>query len=102
MLIKSVQTGPGHYILDGDLNATTLSVDWAVSKAKQNLLLPSDNALNLDLSKVAEVDSAGLAWLINMTRDCRTQNVQLSLSNVPKSLLKLAKISDVEHFLPLQ
>jgi phospholipid transport system transporter-binding protein len=56
----------------------------------------------LDMQHISHVDTAGLAWLINLMRDCLTENVRFSITNAPQTLINLAKISDVEVLLPLQ
>ncbi|MDN4502025.1 STAS domain-containing protein [Alteromonadaceae bacterium BrNp21-10] len=55
-----------------------------------------------DLAQVTAIDTAGLAWLIQLTSECQQAEKQLTVRHVPTSLLKLAKISDVEGLLPLQ
>ncbi|WP_088330533.1 STAS domain-containing protein [Lacimicrobium sp. SS2-24] len=58
--------------------------------------------LKLNLSAVGESDMAGLAWLIDLVSQARQKSVSLELEDVPETLLKLAKISDVQELLPLQ
>ena len=58
--------------------------------------------MTLSLGKVDYADSAGLAWLVNVVKACKSNNISLTISEFPESLRKLAKISDVEQLLPLQ
>lgn len=100
MQLQIRQIEAGHYALQGKLDVSSLRHDWRANRGQK--LAPMAQKLTLDLAGIDSADSAGLAWLINMVRDCRQDNIQLCLCNMPQSLLKLAKISDVEHFLPLQ
>lgn len=59
-------------------------------------------APTLDLAGLSATDTSGLAWLVNLSAQARRQKVELKLVALPTSLLKLAKISDVEGLLPLQ
>jgi phospholipid transport system transporter-binding protein len=54
------------------------------------------------MSGISHADTAGLAWLINLLKQSRHQNIRFVLKNVPTSLINLAKISDVEGFLSVQ
>ena len=91
----------GTFLLSGELNRASVNKSWPTSVAdiKQ---AASQQPVILDLVGITQVDTAGLAWLINLLRDCQSQNIQFILCNVPETLINLAKISDVEGFLPLQ
>lgn len=91
----------GTFLLSGQLNRNTVPACWSNSVAdiKQ---AASQQPVIIDMSGISEVDTAGLAWLINLLRDCAAQNLRFTLSAVPTTLINLAKISDVEGFLPLQ
>jgi phospholipid transport system transporter-binding protein len=39
---------------------------------------------------------------MNFLKDNQQQNIHFKLKNIPESLIKLAKISDVEGFLSVQ
>ncbi|GGD50173.1 STAS domain-containing protein [Lacimicrobium alkaliphilum] len=60
------------------------------------------DSLKLSLADVTQADMAGLAWLIDLVSRARNKSVSLRLEHVPDTLLKLAKISDVQELLPLQ
>ena len=91
----------GVFSLSGLLDRSSVATIWPerLAEIKQ---VAAQHAVVLDLQKLTHVDTAGLAWLINLIRDCAAQNTNFSLKNVPTTLLNLAKISDVEGFLPLQ
>lgn len=56
----------------------------------------------IDLNKVDNVDTAGLAWLFLLLEDAQALPCELSYHNVSDDLLKLAKLSGVEKLLPQQ
>jgi phospholipid transport system transporter-binding protein len=58
--------------------------------------------LTLDMSGVSNSDTAGLAWLMNFLKGNQLQSVHFELKGIPESLIKLAKISDVDSFLSVQ
>ncbi len=90
-------------MLSGRLEHQTLDKDlWLVMSNAQRQSLVQKGKLTINLAKVDYVDSAGLAWLINAIRHARGAKVEITLSDVPDKLLKLAKISDVDRLLPLQ
>jgi phospholipid transport system transporter-binding protein len=92
---------PESFSLSGSLNRDTVPDFWQNS-LQQLANAQSDKPLLLNLEKLTHIDTAGLAWLINLIRDAKTQNIEFSLLNPPDTLLNLAKISDVDGFLPLQ
>ncbi|KXI29216.1 STAS domain-containing protein [Paraglaciecola hydrolytica] len=91
----------GTFLLSGQLHRSNVRSCWptSLSDIKQAV---SQQPVVLDLKSISHVDTAGLAWLINLLRDCKTQDIAFTLANVPQTLINLAKISDVEGFLPLQ
>lgn len=62
--------------------------------------IAGDREVYVDLSGVSAADSAGLALLIEWY--CAAERAQHSIrfGSVPESLRALAKISDVDQFLP--
>ena len=86
----------GTLLLSGELNLSNVHICWPTR------LADIKQAVVGDLQGISQADTAGLAWLINLLRDCKSQNIQFTLSNVPETLINLAKISDVDGFLPLQ
>lgn len=49
-----------------------------------------------DLSQVADCNSAGLALMLEMSKDAQSNNIQLHFDNLPASLLTIAKAYGVE------
>lgn len=97
-------TGPdnGVLVFNGELNRDTLMEAWNGREKQLKALHNSQPLLTLDLSSVSSVDTAGLAFLVNLVGITKKLNLEYKISNPPESLLKLAKISDVTSLLPLQ
>jgi len=64
-------------------------------------LLKNDHAV-LDLKAVSGVDTAGLAWLLALVEQAEKAHKKVALIHLPEDLLKLAKLSGVDHFLPIK
>jgi len=98
------ESSNGHFSLQGDLNRNTVTSAWKNSlsdlSAKQNQ--SSTDLPIVDLTEIQDVDTAGLAWLVNLLQQSKQQDIQFQLKNVPATLINLAKISDVDHFLSVQ
>ena len=100
--VEQADNKAGHFVLRGALNRETIPQFWPGCLAELAQAQQNCDSLNLDLANIENIDTAGLAWLLNLLRDAKQQQVTFTLSNVPPTLLNLAKISDVEPFLPLQ
>jgi phospholipid transport system transporter-binding protein len=87
-------------VVKGDLDQLTLTKDYWISidtNAKKQL---TDAArLMVCLNDVDRADSAGLAWLINLKRDLKQHNVDVTIHNSPTKLIELAKLSNADGFL---
>ena len=101
-----IESPKGYFTLQGDLNRNTIAKSDALVTLGQNIQSNQNNssvhAFTLDMLGVSNSDTAGLAWLMNFLKDNQQQNVHFELKNIPKSLRKLAKISDVDSFLSVQ
>lgn len=75
-----------------------------VNSANEQLLalLSGHQQSTLDLAKVTTVDTSALAWLVNVVKRHHNKNHTIDIQNLPESLLKVAKICDVDTILPLQ
>lgn len=65
------------------------------------LLLGMSGKVSFDFSGLTNVDSAGLAWLLEQLAVARTRNLQIVFLHVPAQLLALAKVSAVTSLLPI-
>ena len=95
--LNIVDKGAGHYLIDGDLTFATIDKQTVKSMA----FLAAPKEITIDLGKVANTDSAGLALMIELIKYSRAKRTQLRFSNVPKQLLSLAKLSGFDtdaHF----
>lgn len=84
-------------IFTGDLTRKTVTKGVERKSAR----LVGGSALTLNFENVAKVDTAGLAWLLVLVEKAEKNNCQLSLKGVPSGLVKLAKLSAADSFLPL-
>jgi phospholipid transport system transporter-binding protein len=88
--IESSQTG---VILSGDL-----VTEW-VSEALFDRVFCKTETIDLDLSKVERIDTAGLAWLILLFKEAKQRKIHLNIQQAPDALIKLATLSNVESLL---
>jgi len=101
--LEIIESPKGYYTLRGELNRNTIAKSDALATLEQGSQnTASDDVSTLDMSGVSHSDTAGLAWLMNFLKDNQQQNVHFGLKNIPESLMKLAKISDVDGFLSVQ
>jgi phospholipid transport system transporter-binding protein len=80
----------------GELNRDTL-----MRYSPFKLLNTLSGKVIFDFSALSNVDSAGLAWLIQQIGLARKQQLQIAFCNVPAQLLALAKVSAVTALLPI-
>lgn len=80
----------------GELNRDTLML-----YSPFKLLNSLSGKVIFDFSALSNVDSAGLAWLIQQLGQARKQSLQVEFSEVPAQLLALAKVSGVTSLLPI-
>lgn len=76
----------------------TASELWQGSKRELN----GQTAITVDLSAVTEVDSAGLALLLEWVSWSRQQRFALRFTGFPDKLRALARLSEVESLLGLE
>lgn len=94
-----IESPKGYYSLQGDLNRNTIAQSDALALLENT---SNEGVATLDMSGVKHSDTSALAWLLNFLKDNQQQNIRFELKNIPKSLIKLAKISDVDSFLSVQ
>lgn len=83
-------------VFTGELSRNT--INEAFEKSCKSSFYKKD--IVVDLESVDKVDSAGLAWLLILVENAKSTNNEISLHNIPNDLLKLAKLSAVDLFLP--
>jgi phospholipid transport system transporter-binding protein len=89
--------GAGQFRVEGRLDFD--SVVEALETSQH--LFAELHAIQLDLSGVSAIDSAGLALLIEWVSRAKRSKCHLSFRNVPAQAMAIARISDVEKLLPL-
>ncbi|WNC72938.1 STAS domain-containing protein [Thalassotalea psychrophila] len=63
--------------------------------------LTKNKLQEIDLSQVSKFDTAGLAWLLALIEYANKQQTEITYSQVPMELVKLAKLSGVQTLLPI-
>jgi phospholipid transport system transporter-binding protein len=89
--------GQGRFRVAGCLSFDTAS--HALSQSRG--LFGVYKKIQLDLSGVEGTDSAGLALLVEWAGWARREKRKLGFKNVPKQVLALARISEVDKILAL-
>lgn len=85
-----------HVLFSGELNRDTLAAYIPFTLLKQ-----MDGKVIFDFTGLTNVDSAGLAWLLEQLAVARTRNLKIDFLHVPAQLLALAKVSAVITLLPI-
>lgn len=85
----------------GRLEASgTMSFESAARALTAGLaLIPHGKPCTVDLSRVKEADSAGLAVLVEWLATARKRGTQVRYEGIPAQILAVARISDLEDLL---
>lgn len=81
----------GQFSLSGELTRDSVADSALLSRLLQN----THPNVQLDLSAVTHVDTAGLAWLIHCLSELKKHNQQLKLHAIPQQLTKLMQLGQV-------
>jgi len=94
-------TDDGVFLLSGELSFA--SVPGLLREGRQRLIKrgASDATITVDLQGVSRTDSAGLALLVEWTRDARRQGGEIAFLNIPAQMAALARLSGLEGVLSL-
>lgn len=84
-------------ILQGELSRHTIEG----KQDKVFRVIGDSNKQTVCLSKVDNVDTAGVAWLLTLLEYAQNHKVELTFSNMSDELIKLAKLSQVIDILPI-
>lgn len=90
-----VDEGEGRFALQGAMSFATAQ---KILKQSERLF-PPHSALEVDLSGVDRADSAGLALLIEWQSQAANREADIRFSNVPDSLLAIARTSEVQDLI---
>ncbi|MFZ2406828.1 MAG: STAS domain-containing protein [Methylobacter sp.] len=91
--LNIIKESTGHFVIDGDLTFATIDKQTLKSFS----FLKAAKEITVDLSRVANTDSAGLALMIEWIKYSRQNRTQLSFKNIPEQLLNLAKLSGFDQ-----
>jgi len=83
-------------VVVGELIRTTITKSFE----KESKKLFSSIKMVVDLSQIKKVDTAGLAWLLYIVEQAILNSCQLTFIHIPQDLLKLARLSGVDSFIP--
>jgi phospholipid transport system transporter-binding protein len=67
-----------------------------------HLAVDSADGVTVDLGGIRRSDSAGLALLVEWTRNARLMGARLQFRNMPEQMMALARVSSLEDVLPLE
>ena len=87
----------GSFHLCGELNFTTVP---ALLREGANLF-DGQGPVTLDLKEISRSDSAGLALLVEWTRQARERGATLSFRNISPQMLAIAQVSGLDRILSL-
>lgn len=87
-----VGRGEGRFALSGELNFDTVPGILRESERE----FANQRELSIDLAEVTKANSAGMALLLEWRSRARSNGLELSYSNVPKSIQQIAKVCDVD------
>ena len=90
--------GAGNFRITGVMNFD--SIQSLNQRACE--LFPPFNRVNIDLSGVTYVNSAGLALLLEWKRKAIAEDRIIELHSVPQKLLNIARMSELDGILSLQ
>ncbi|ERB65011.1 STAS domain-containing protein [Vibrio coralliilyticus OCN008] len=85
----------GHYQITGALDRESVPALWR-SLCHWKV---TSSTIEISLEQVERVDSAGMVMLIHLLEHAKKQNCHIMLSFVPKQLLTLFQLSNVEEFI---
>lgn len=80
----------------GVLNRDTLML-YSPFKLLNNV----SGAVSFNLAALENIDTAGLAWLLQQLSRAQEKGVSVALCHVPKQLLSLADVTAVRPLLPI-
>jgi phospholipid transport system transporter-binding protein len=87
--------GEGRYALRGSLRFETVPALWADTRGR----FGGGDRLTVDLGGVTEVDSAGLALMIEWLRETRRAGGELRLDRIPQQMQAIARVSRLSGLL---
>ena len=94
---RLVTTANGHLAAEGPLTFATAR--WAHAEGLRSLTAAAGRELEIDCGGITSSDSAGLAVLLDWLGAAKRAGRSLRYRNLPRGLLALGRISEVEGLL---
>ncbi|MDP1666528.1 MAG: STAS domain-containing protein [Methylobacter sp.] len=91
--LNIIRESNGRFVIDGDLTFATIDKQTLKSFS----FLKAAKEVTIDLSRVSNTDSAGLALMIEWIKYSRHNRTQIAFKNIPEQLLNLAKLSGFDQ-----
>ncbi|MDH3688046.1 MAG: STAS domain-containing protein [Gammaproteobacteria bacterium] len=95
MVPRLEECADGTTVLTGDLNSSTVSALYSSSQP----VFRTDSDMVIDLKTANDVDSAGVALLVEWVRRARARNCRLRFRAMSTQLEDLIRVYGVDHLL---
>lgn len=92
--------GRNEFVVSGELNFANIPELW--QNSCRMLLNTSSSIITVDLSKIAQSDSSGVALLISWVRMVRKQKKEIRFINLPKQICSIIEVSGLQKILPIE
>jgi len=98
-----IQQSQQKYLISGTVDFSTVpelmrrAKDFLKSTGKPVTGQAAVEKVLIDLSKITDCNSAGLALMLEMVKHARSNNIELHFENLPDTLLTIAKAYGVEN-----
>lgn len=102
MLQLQSEPAKGTIAISGRLTQQYVMSVWLQAEQELVTTCKLHNQIQINLRDVEQVDTAGLAALLELSRLATRQQVKLVCTNTSSSLQKLANLSDLDGILTLQ
>lgn len=83
------------------IGVLTFDTAFLALEQTKKLLTKKDEEILVNLGGVSKSDSAALSLMVELMRFVREQNMSLKISNIPKKMMDLARVSGLDSLLPI-
>jgi len=102
MAIPQFQSnGRNEFVVSGELNFMNIPQLWQSSCGMLVNASPL-SIISIDLSKVTQSDSSGVALLISWVRTMRQQKKEICFVNLPQQMRAIIEVSGLQKILPIK
>jgi phospholipid transport system transporter-binding protein len=91
------RTADGRFVLSGVVSFETVPE----LARKADSLFDHNGPLVVDLREVTHSDSAGVALLVEWVAEATRHHQEIRYLNIPSQMLAIARVSSLDHILPL-